>query len=80
MTTAERQLIFPLIFNENGLVHHDSKPQFKSLVDDVDLDPLQWQAKGGFYGPNAEEAGLIFSLFYDQSLFSAAGIGAQIDD
>ena len=80
MTTAERQLIFPLILNEDGLIHYDVKPQFKSLGDDVDLDPTQWQARGGFYGPKAEEAGLIFSLFYNQSLFSAAGIGAQIDD
>ena len=79
MSTTERQLIFPLILDGGALIHTDIKPQFKSLIDEAELNPSQWQAKGGFYGPNAEEAGVIFSLFYDQSLFSAAAIGSQKD-
>ena len=77
MTTNERQLILPLSIEGGTLRHNDNKPQLTSLPHSQDLDLSQWQATGGFFGPDAEEAGLIFSLFYDQSVFSAAGIGQK---
>ena len=77
LTTDERQLIFPLSINETGLIHNDHSPSFIARTDNQQIPLSQWQAQGAFFGPTAEEAGLIFSLFYNQSVFSAAGIGAQ---
>lgn len=79
MTTLERQLNLPLSLEGGTLRHNDIKPLLRSVPDSRDLNLSQWQATGGFFGPAAQEAGLIFSLFYDQSVFSAAGIGQKIE-
>ena len=78
MTTDERQLTLPLSLEGGALMHNDIKPHLTAVPEARDLNISQWQATGGFFGPEAEEAGLIFSLFYDQSVFSAAGIGQKI--
>ena len=79
MTTDERHLTLPLSLQDEGLFHNDNAPELISVPDNDPLPLSQWQAHGGFFGPEAQEAGLIFSLFYGQSVFSAAGIGSQTD-
>ena len=79
MTTDERHLILPLSLSSGGLIHNDISPVLRAVGSSQDLSISQWQASGGFFGPEAEEAGVIFSLFYDQSVFSAAGSGTKTE-
>lgn len=76
MTTNELAITLPLQLSDEMLIADYDSSAVSIRQNDVPKDDAIWHAFGNFFGPSAEQAGLLFSLSYDDQIISAAGIGS----
>lgn len=75
LETDALSLYLPLHLTQKGL-QADTASQDPYLSLDGAIKPItSWQASGGFYGPEAEEAGLLLSVQQPQGLLTLGAVG-----
>lgn len=77
LETDELSLYLPLHLTQQGLQADTASDNHYLALDDVEKPITSWQAFGHFYGPEAEEAGLLLSVQQPQGLLTLGAVGKQ---
>ena len=77
LANDEVSLTLPLAVSGNQLIGDDSSDDFLFTKDGVAQPVTRFEGLSHFFGPGAENAGLLFSLFQQEGLFTGASVGHQ---
>ena len=77
MQNQEISVSLALSLSQAGFAMADQQRPMTLAVDGVDYAITNSAVTGDFFGPEAEQTGLVFSALHDKGVFSAASFGAR---